>query len=242
MKRVVLSLSGGLDSTALLVHFLKKNYKIDAISFNYGQRNDIELKKSIKNIDYLRNKGFYIIHKIVDLSTIMNCFYSCLTDKNIKTPEGNYADENMKITVVPNRNTIFSSIIYGYALSIAKQQGIDVLIALAVHSGDHTIYPDCRPEFYLELEKIFKKGNWGGEAVKFILPYLYKNKGEILKELLDNCDFLNLSSKNIISNTNTCYNPTKKGLACGKCGSCIERLEAFQENKLTDFIEYIGGN
>ena len=78
----------------------------------------------------------------------MGIFNSALTNKDIKVPEGHYEEEQMKATVVPNRNAIFSSILYGYGLSIATQEDSDVIIALGVHSGDHAIYPDCRPEFY----------------------------------------------------------------------------------------------
>ena len=148
MKRAVMALSGGMDSTSLLINLLANDYKVDCISFIYGQKHVIEVEKAIDNISHLNGKGFEINHEIVDLSSAMSVFHSALTNEEIEIPEGHYEELQMKATVVPNRNAIFSSIIYGYALSIVSREGIDVEIALGVHSGDHAIYPDCRPEFY----------------------------------------------------------------------------------------------
>lgn len=237
-KFAVLSVSGGMDSTGLMLHMLNKGYDLNILSFNYGQKHKIELERLKKNIEYLKERGFNIDHKISDLSSTMSLFHSALIDKSIKVPEGHYASENMKQTVVPNRNAIFSSIIYGYALSLAIKNNTKVTIGLGVHAGDHQIYPDCRPEFFEKIEEAFKVGNWESEKVKYHLPYLLKDKYYILKDSLKICDKLDLDFDVIFSNTNTCYNPNKKGESCGKCGSCTERLEAFDKLKRNDPVIY----
>lgn len=239
MKKIaVLSVSGGMDSTGLMLHMLNKGYDLNILSFYYGQKHKIELERLKKNIEYLKEKGFNIEHKISDLSSTMSLFHSALTDKNIKVPEGHYASENMKQTVVPNRNAIFSSIIYGYALSIGIRDKSKVTIGLGVHSGDHAIYPDCRQEFFTAIEEAFKVGNWESERVKYYLPYLEKDKFYILKDSLKICNKLGLDFDTIFSNTNTCYNPNRKGVSCSKCGSCTERLEAFDKLKRIDPVIY----
>ena len=147
-----MSLSGGMDSTSVLIRLINEGYKIDCLSFNYGQKHVIEIEKAIENIAYLSREGYQVKHQIIDLTSAMSIFHSSLTDEEIIVPEGHYEETQMKSTVVPNRNAIFSSIIYGYALSIVAKEDINVKIALGVHSGDHAIYPDCRPEFYQSLE------------------------------------------------------------------------------------------
>lgn len=239
MNDVVISLSGGMDSTGLLIKLLNEKRKIYALSFFYGQKHSIELEKLKQNIKYLKEKGFSLEHNIIDLSSIMRLFYSALIDKDFKVPEGNYVDENMKQTVVPNRNAIFSSLIFGYALSLATKENKNIDIALGVHSGDHVIYPDCRPEFYEAIEKTFKMGNWDSEKVNYYLPYMKEDKFFILTSSIKNCDDLGLDFTIIFSNTNTCYAPNDKGESCGKCGSCSERLEAFKKLGIKDPVTYI---
>ena len=106
-----MSFSGGMDSTGLLVHLLSNNYKIDCVSFNYGQKHAIEIDRASANISYLKEKGYEVNHLIVDLSSAMSIFNSALISENLEIPEGHYEEEQMKATVVPNRNAIFSSII-----------------------------------------------------------------------------------------------------------------------------------
>ena len=159
-KCAVMALSGGMDSTGLLMHLLADGHEVHALSYDYGQKHSLELDRAKANINYLKSKGITVSHKIVDLRSAMSVFHSALTDDSIDIPEGHYEEEQMKQTVVPNRNAIFSSVLYGYALSIALKQDTEVKIALGVHSGDHTIYPDCRPEFYGALENAFQIGNW----------------------------------------------------------------------------------
>ena len=126
-------------------------------------------------------------------------------------------------------------------ISITKEK-TKITIGLGVHSGDHTIYPDCRQEFFTAIEDAFKIGNWESERIQYYLPYIEKNKHYILKDALKICKKLNLDFDRIFSNTNTCYNPNKKGESCGKCGSCTERLEAFELLKRTDPVTYSKDN
>ena len=127
----------------------------------------------------------------------------------------------MKSTVVPNRNMILLSLAVGYAVSVGAAQ-----VYYGAHSGDHAIYPDCRPEFVQKMNDVCQIANY--ESVEIFSPYLTVNKTAILT------DGLNMGLD--YSNTWTCYNGREK--ACGKCGACQERLEAFAENKVTDPIEY----
>jgi 7-cyano-7-deazaguanine synthase len=241
-KRAVISVSGGMDSTGLLVNLLTKGYeKIYALSFFYGQKHSVELDRVKKNMQYLIDNDIEVEHQIIDLSPIMGLYESALTSDNIDVPEGHYEQENMRVTVVPNRNAIFSSLVYGYALSIATRFDCDVDIALGVHSGDHAIYPDCRPEFYEAIENTFKIGNWDSEKIHFYLPYLNGNKLSILEDTQTNCKELNIDFNTIFKNTNTCYKPTKDGESCGNCGSCTERLEAFEELGISDPVPYVKG-
>src|SRR6056300_1527658 len=158
MKKAVLSLSGGMDSTALLVAFLAEGYEVSALSFDYGQKHKLELERLAQNIVYLSEKGYEIEHTVLDVSQIGNIYESALTNDKVEVPEGHYEQDNMKATVVPNRNMIFFSMLAGYALSIATRENCQVDIGLGVHSGDHEIYPDCRPEFYVEAMNAFNIG------------------------------------------------------------------------------------
>ena len=234
-----MSLSGGMDSTSVLIRLINEGYKIDCLSFNYGQKHVIEIEKAIENIAYLSRKGYQIKHQIIDLTSAMSIFHSSLTDEEIIVPEGHYEETQMKSTVVPNRNAIFSSIIYGYALSIVAKEDINVKIALGVHSGDHAIYPDCRPEFYQSLETSFRLGNWDSERVDFYLPYVNGDKVTILNDAMKSCQDLGIDFDTIFSNTITSYNPDNEGRSSGKSGSDIERILAFHKIGRRDPIEYI---
>ena len=238
MKTAVMSLSGGMDSTALLLRLIREGYEVYALSYNYGQKHIIELDRAKANIEYLSENSFDVNHQLIDLSSAMTLFASSLIDKNTDIPEGFYEEEQMKSTVVPNRNAIFSSILYGYALSIAKQLNRNVVITLGVHSGDHAIYPDCRPEFYRSLEESFKLGNWDSDKVSFDLPYIDGDKVTILQDALVSCNKLNLNFETVFANTSTSYEPDEYGRASGKTGSDVERILAFSKLGIPDPVEY----
>lgn len=227
-----------MDSTALLLRLLREGYDVYAISYDYGQKHIIELDRAKANIDYLTSNNFDVNHKLIDLSSAMSLFASSLIDKSIDVPEGFYEEEQMKSTVVPNRNAIFSSILYGYALSIAKQLNSEVLITLGVHSGDHAIYPDCRPEFYQSLEESFKLGNWDNGMVSFDLPYIDGDKVTILQDAVESCQQLKLDFNTVFANTSTSYDPDEYGRASGKTGSDVERILAFIKLGIPDPVEY----
>ena len=237
--RAVMALSGGMDSTGLLIHLISKGYKVSCISYEYGQKHRVEIERAKANIEYLAKQGYDIEHKIADLSSAMGLFHSALTSDEIAVPEGHYEEEQMKSTVVPNRNAIFASILYGYALSIATKENINVEIALGVHSGDHAIYPDCRPEFYEAIENAFAVGNWDSEKISFHLPYIDGDKESILRDALVSCQKLRLDFDIIFANTNTSYNPDSLGRSSGTSGADVERILAFHAIGRKDPVEYV---
>lgn len=238
-KIAVIAFSGGMDSTGLLVHLLANDYEVHTLSYNYGQKHKLELDRAKANIQYLSENNIQVSHRIVDLQSAMSIFHSALTTEDYEIPEGHYEEEQMKQTVVPNRNAIFASILYGYALSISTKQNHQVRIGLGVHSGDHEIYPDCRPEFYEALEHAFQVGNWDSDKVSFYLPYLDGNKETILRDAEKSLDKLGLDFKTIFANTNTSYNPDAKGRSSGKSGADIERILAFNAIDRKDPVPYV---
>ena len=237
MKIAVMALSGGMDSTSLLLRLLREGNTVYTIGFNYGQKHILELSRAQDNIDYLSENGYKITHNVVDLSSLMSMFTGSLTS-NEEVPKGHYEEQQMKSTVVPNRNAIFSSIIYGYALSLSKQFECNVSISLGVHSGDHAIYPDCRPEFYQSLNEAFEIGNWDSENVKLELPYIDGDKESILRDAITSCEHLGLDFDTILANTNTSYDPDEQGRSSGKTGSDIERILAFHAIGRKDPVMY----
>ena len=238
-KIAVMAFSGGMDSTGLLMNLLADDFEVHTLSYDYGQKHKIELERAKANIQYLSENNIQVSHKIVDLQSAMSVFYSALTTDDYEIPEGHYEEEQMKQTVVPNRNAIFASILYGYALSIALKEDCGVSIALGVHSGDHAIYPDCRPEFYAAIAKAFETGNWESERVSFHLPYIEQDKEYILRDSLVSCDELDLDFDIVFSNTNTSYNPDSEGRASGKSGADVERILAFHAIGREDPVEYV---
>jgi len=215
-NKVVVIYSGGMDSFTVLHKAIQAGHDVYALSFNYGQRHVRELQCAAEVCQALG-----INHKIVDISAINQLLAgSSLTD-NIDIPEGHYAADNMKSTVVPNRNMILLSLAVGYAVSLGASQ-----VYYGAHSGDHFIYPDCRPEFVQKMHDVCQIANY--EPVDIVSPYLSQTKIEILADgLAMGLDY---------SKTWTCYNGREK--ACGKCGSCQERLEAFTLNNTTDPLPY----
>jgi len=231
-------MSGGLDSTSLALYMLSQGYEIRAYGFNYGQKHDVELSLVKKNIAYLQSKGYPITHQTIDLRDAFSDSSSSLHKGGDTIPEGDYRDETMKSTVVENRNIIFSSIIYGKALAWANKTQSDVVITLGLHAGDHTIYPDCRPESQEMARELFRISNWGSERVDYIAPFIKIDKGTVLKKGIESCEKLGIDWKVIYSNTISCYNPDELGRSCGKCGTCVERIEAFEKLGLKDPIAY----
>ncbi len=227
-----------MDSTSLLLHLLAQQRTIYGLSFDYGQKHRIELQRLSGNLDYLCQQGFEIGWELIDLSKLGTLFHSALTDTQWQIPEGHYEQENMKQTVVPNRNAIFASVAYGYALSLAIRHDCEVAICLGVHRGDHAIYPDCRPEFYEAIFHAFEIGNWESERIGLYLPYLMEDKTGILRDARRWISELGLDFETIFRNTCTSYLPDRDGRSHGLTGSDVERILAFHRLGIVDPIEY----
>ena len=266
-KQAVLSLSGGLDSSTLLLHLLANNYEVTCLSFDYGQKHNVELERAKDLVKYINNNptrlfhhdhapnGFEEIyplvkHQVIKLDGLSELLNSALVTGGEEVPEGHYAEENMKATVVPNRNKIFSSIIQAVALSIAEQKNTECAIAMGIHAGDHAIYPDCRQEFRDADFEAFKMGNWGAEKVYHYTPYLDTDKFGILKDG-DKClGKLGLDFNEVYYRTNTSYKPIhwtwqdvngefrSKWYSDYKSASSVERIEAFMKLGKPDPVEY----
>jgi 7-cyano-7-deazaguanine synthase len=210
-------LSGGLDSAVLLSYIKSSAYVPHVVSFRYGSKhNELELKAAA---DIARYHNLPLT--IIELTSIFRRFKSALLDKTKKVPQGHYEAENMRQTVVPNRNAIFISVLTG----LAESRGFKN-IALGVHAGDHFIYPDCRPAFIDSMSTSMNAATDGN--VTLHAPFVDLTKEEIV--------YLGNLLKVPFHLTRTCY--TSDRIACGKCGSCQERLEAFEKCALHDPLDY----
>jgi 7-cyano-7-deazaguanine synthase len=246
-KQAVLSLSGGMDSSTLLLHLLANGYEVTALSFDYGQKHSVELERAQELVNYLNSQctdnncygGCKITYQVIKLDGLSQLLNSALVTGGADVPEGHYAEENMKATVVPNRNKIFSSIIQSVALSIATQKDTTCGIAMGIHSGDHAVYPDCRQEFRDIDFEAFKSGNWDSERVEIYTPYLDGDKFTILEDGEKCCKQLGVDFDEVYKRTNTSYkpiqhvmydsynNPTIEWFSDYKSASSVERVEAF---------------
>jgi 7-cyano-7-deazaguanine synthase len=265
MKHVVISLSGGMDSSTLLLRCLKEYDTVTAISFDYGQKHRVELERAQSLVDYLNScancdnlKPINITYRQIKLDGLSDLLNSALVTGGDEVPEGHYAEENMKATVVPNRNKIFASITQAVALSIAEKTGEQCDIAMGIHAGDHAIYPDCRQEFRDADDHAFRIGNWGSEKVGYFTPYLEGDKFTILQDGEVLCGELGLDFNEVYSRTNTSYKPIKKlkeekrfegteneinviseiWFSDYKSASSVERVEAFIKLGRKDPVSY----
>ena len=260
-KQAVLSLSGGMDSSTLLLHLLAESYEVTALSFDYGQKHRVELERAQALVNYINSHSRYedeyyypkVKYQIIKLDGLSQLISSALVTGGAEVPEGHYAEENMKATVVPNRNKIFSSIIQSVALSIANEKNTEVEIAMGIHAGDHAIYPDCRKEFRDIDYDAFCAGNWDANRVKYYTPYINDDKAGILKDGLRCCEFLHLNFDKVYSRTNTSYKPIKHKIEFNnatetwyeeewfsdyKSASSVERVEAFMKLGRKDPVNY----
>jgi 7-cyano-7-deazaguanine synthase len=246
MKHCVLSLSGGMDSSTLLLRLLADGYEVTALSFDYGQKHKVELERAKALVQYLNHQvtplGYPVVrYQVIKLEGLAELLNSTLVTGGAEVPEGHYAEENMKATVVPNRNKIFSSIIQAVALSIAEQKNTTCAIALGVHSGDHAIYPDCREEFRDADFEAFKSGNWGADKVSLYTPYLKSTKFGILRDGEKCCDKMHIDFDSVYEKTNTSYKPIQidgKWYSDFKSASSVERVEAFIKLQRKDPVQY----
>jgi len=200
---------------------------------------DIELENLY--VTEAANNMTQIKHQIIKLDGLSQLLNSSLVEGGTEVPEGHYVEENMKDTVVPNRNKIFSSIIQAAALSAAEVNDTECAIAMGIHAGDHSIYPDCRQEFRDADFEAFKLGNWGSEKVTLYTPYLKGDKFDILQDGEKCCKQLDLDFNEIYKRTNTSYKPMKHNgvwYSDYKSASSVERIEAFIKLGLPDPVEY----
>lgn len=218
--KVVLALSGGMDSATVLWRLLQDGMEPYCFVFSYGSKhNKYENRAALKLAEHCG-----AVVQFVDLERAFFGMESALLKTGGDIPEGHYTDESMASTVVPARNIIFLSILAGRAESLGADK-----IALGIHQGDHAIYPDCRTEFFKAMDSAIYLGTGG--KVEFIAPYINTDKIGILKDGLDLGVPYQL--------TRTCYKDQE--LSCGVCGSCVERLEAFEKNNILDPIKYEKG-
>lgn len=213
-ERVVTLLSGGIDSSTLVYH-LAQDYDVWALTILYGQKHAKELEAAMKISRLVCSK-----HEFLDLSTLQPLLRSALTTKELEVPDGHYAEESMKITVVPCRNLLFLTCAAAWALS----NGI-TKIAYAAHAGDHPIYPDCRSSFVQKTRDVLKEYN---SEIEIIAPFVHISKAAIVG--------IGLALDVPYGLTWSCYKGNEK--ACGVCGTCTERLESFEVNGIEDPLDY----
>lgn len=218
MKSVVV-FSGGLDSTVLLAKLKGEGREVVALSVDYGQRHRCELESAKKVCALLG-----VEHRVADLSGLRPMLGgSSQTDDSVAVPHGHYAEENMKKTVVPNRNMLLLAAAGAWAISLKFDS-----VAYAAHAGDHAIYPDCREEFVAPLAQALRNADW--HKVEVERPFLKYTKAEIVK-----VGALNSAHK-AMALSYSCYEG--KELHCGLCGTCQERRVAFRDAGVTDPTAY----
>ena len=270
MKQAVLSLSGGMDSSSLLLHLLANGYEVTALGFDYGQKHKVELERATSLVQYVNEqncgcggKPIYgnVTFQIIKLDGLSQLLNSSLVTGGSDVPEGHYEQDNMKETVVPNRNKLFSSLIQAVALSLATKdlgdgqlEKRDVAIAMGIHAGDHAIYPDCRQEFRDVDFEAFKTGNWDSDLVYHYTPYLEVNKFDLLEDGQKSCDILGLDFNEVYKRTNTSYKPMLHTVRINddisyegwfsdyKSAASVERIEAFIKLGRPDPVEYADEN
>ena len=221
MNLAVAVVSGGLDSAVLTHHLLVEGWKLRLLSFDYGQRHAREVEHAARLAAAVGAD-----HDIVDLRSVGALLTgSALTDDGVDVPDGHYTDESMRSTVVPNRNAIFVSVAVGVAVASGAEA-----VALGVHAGDHPIYPDCRPAFVDSAERLAVLGNDGFLVADFVLltPFLEWTKAEIVAR--------GASLDVAFADTWSCYRGGDRH--CGRCGTCVERREAFAVAGVVDPTAY----
>ncbi|MEV4605544.1 7-cyano-7-deazaguanine synthase QueC [Neorhizobium sp. LMR1-1-1.1] len=217
MKTIVVC-SGGLDSVSLAHNIAAKGELMGLISFDYGQRHKKELEFAAATAERLG-----VFHQIIDMRAIGSQLTgSALTD-DVDVPDGHYAEETMRITVVPNRNAIMLTIAFG----VAAARKADA-VAIAVHGGDHFIYPDCRPDFIDSFDAMQRHALDGYASVKLLAPYVTGSKADIVTD--------GAKHGTPFVETWSCYKGGERH--CGRCGTCVERREAFHLAGVTDPTDY----
>lgn len=218
---VVTVVSGGLDSAVLAYHLRDAGWRLRLLSFDYGQRHARELEYA-----HRLAKALAARHDVVDLRAMGALLTgSALTDDAVDVPDGHYTDASMRSTVVPNRNAIFVSVAVGVAVAERAHA-----VALGMHAGDHPIYPDCRPEFVAAAQQLAKVANQGfvADSFQLLTPLLHWSKVDIVRRAAK----LGVP----VADTWSCYRGGARH--CGRCGTCVERREAFQLANIPDPTDY----
>jgi len=247
MAHCVVSLSGGMDSSTLLLRAIEKYDTVTAISFDYGQKHRVELERAQQLVDYINENcpidencfnGCTVNYRQIKLDGLVDLLDSALVSGGEDVPEGHYEQDNMKETVVPNRNKMFASIVQAVALSVANRTEDVCDIALGIHAGDHAVYPDCRQEFRDADDAAFRMGNWDADRVGYFTPYLDTDKFGILQDGEKLCEILGLDFNEVYKRTNTSYKPYPSGNSDYKSASSVERIEAFIALGRKDPVQY----
>ncbi len=218
-QKVVMGLSGGMDSTTVLTWLLNQGYEVHCCNFVYGSKHNEYEEQAAENVA----KKYKVPYHVFNLTEAFKPMKSNLLKSGGDIPEGHYEEESMSQTVVPGRNSIFATIMCGVAESIGAS-----FIALGVHQGDHAIYPDCRVEYVKALDTLIYLAS--DRKVQLLTPFLNTDKYGILEYGFKHDTPYHL--------TRTCYKDQKT--SCGKCGSCGERIEAFRLHGTVDPIIYDG--
>jgi 7-cyano-7-deazaguanine synthase len=218
--KIVALFSGGLDSTALVCHLVKQGHEVKCLGVDYGQLHWRELGSARKIATKLG-----LEQRTINLRSAKLLLSSALTNPEIKMPEGHYADESMKATIVPNRNMIMLSIAAGWAASLKFDA-----VAFAAHSGDFAIYPDCRPDFVAAMDNALAYATAGDvpSGIGLYAPFSVFNKADIVR--------IGHEAGAPFEDTWSCYKGGE--VHCGKCGACVERREAFELAKIPDPTKY----
>lgn len=218
--KTICVLSGGMDSAVLLYWLKAQGRELHALSVNYGQRHRVELECAAK---LCTNLG--VPHQIADLSGLKPLLGgSSQTSDDVAVPHGHYAEETMKLTVVPNRNMMLLSVAAAWAISLKADT-----IAYAAHAGDHAIYPDCRDEFIDAMDKALALADW--HIVSIERPFVKRTKADIAG--------IGMTLGVPFADTYSCYEGRANGVHCGKCGTCTERREAFAVAGVPDPTIYL---
>ena len=219
MEKTVVIHSGGIDSTVLLAHLLSQGREVYALSVDYGQRHRREIEAAKKICEFYKVK-----HQVADLRALAPLFgANALTDQKVAVPEGHYEELSMKATVVPNRNMLFISVATSWAISLKA-----TTVAYGAHSGDHAIYPDCRPAFAEALDAAIRLADW--HEVSLERPFVKMDKTAIVRR--------GAELKVPMELTWSCY--VGGDIHCGRCGTCVERKEAFKLAGVPDLTVYKG--
>lgn len=222
--KCICALSGGMDSATVLGEALHQGRECQAVGFNYNSKHNRWENAAAKKIA----EYYEVPFRLIDLSQVMKGFKSALTSPNIAVPEGHYEEENMRMTVVPNRNMIFLSILTGLAVSEGCEE-----IWLGIHAGDRACYPDCRPSFITAMQlAVWSSTKWEEKdlSINLVSPFLYLTKKDILRK------GYSYTLPVPYHLTRTCY--TDNEISCGRCGACSERRESFQLLGIKDPIPY----